>query len=245
VRIRGPRRRDDAVTPRRRPQVAAASPAMVLRSPRRPPATCRQPAASSPATCVVCQRALLAACAPPRSGMKPPAVRGGCSRRSARESATSWSTSMDSGASPEAWRRYTATGRHIRDPGQHGQPSPGRNRSGNCIYVEPIFRASDVSSRARCSSLTLHLEYVGDVVNVADAPPHGGSAAPPAASLTCQRRISPVAPWTFPHPLQYLYFPDRLEPRGCRAGGLLTSEIFRAKCPIGPGYPGCECSARS
>jgi hypothetical protein len=76
VRIRGPRRRDDSVTPRRRPQVAAASPAMVLRSPRRPPATCRQPAAASPATCVVCRRAATCRLLATEVGDEAAAVRG-------------------------------------------------------------------------------------------------------------------------------------------------------------------------
>jgi len=44
-------------------------------------------------------------------------------------------------------------------------------------------------------------------------------------------------PVAAPEPVRELYFPNRLEPRRGRAGGLLMSETFRANCPIGRGYP--------
>jgi hypothetical protein len=60
-----------------------------------------------------------------------------------------WSTSMDSDASPEAWRRYTATGRHIRDPGRHGQPrAPGRNGQGTVFMCMCGGTVNDVNERA-------------------------------------------------------------------------------------------------
>ena len=55
----------------------------------------------------------LPAASRPMGGMKPPQSPCGCSTRSARERATSWSTSYGLGRITEAWRPYTATGSHI------------------------------------------------------------------------------------------------------------------------------------
>lgn len=154
MRVRGPRRRDDAVTTATttgRSSFACDGLAFAAKA-----SSDMSPAGGGVAGNLRCMPAG-ATCSlrATEVGIKPPAVRGGCSRRSARESPTSWSTSMDSGASPEAWRRYTATGRNIRDPGRHGQPRARDGTGQGTVFPDRLGPRSCRAARLLTCQATL------------------------------------------------------------------------------------------